>query len=284
MKILKTVRGLRRHLDQLKEDGASIGFVPTMGALHQGHISLVKRMIEDNDVSVCSVFVNPTQFNEKKDLARYPRTLKKDARLLREAGLDFLFAPKVSEVYPKNVDTSLKLELSDLYNVMEGKFRPGHFDGMAQVVNRLLDITTPDRLYMGQKDFQQFTIVRSMMKQLRLKTKLVVCPIIREEDGLAMSSRNARLTPSYRKKATCLHKTLLSAKERCKATSIKTVAKSSLKIIEMCGLKPEYFDIVDGKSLQSVKKITDSSLIVACTAAWAGNVRLIDNMVLKGRL
>jgi len=281
MLLFKTVNDLQHYLQQFRKKKQTIGFVPTMGALHQGHLSLIKKAKSESDIVVCSIFVNPTQFNDASDLDKYPRTAANDINLLTSKDTDVLFMPPVEEVYPPGLDTTLELDFGDLANVMEGKFRPGHFDGMAQVVKRLLDIVQPNHLYMGQKDFQQLTIVRSMLTQLKMNVKLVMCPIIREKDGLAMSSRNVRLTPKHRKLAIKLSKTLKEAKKligKKTPTEIKSFAMEKLSISEF---KPEYFDIVDGITLQDLDDFEGTEFAVACTAVWVGEVRLIDNLILK---
>lgn len=281
MFLFKKVADLQRYLQKVSKEKKTIGFVPTMGALHNGHLSLVNRANAETDCTVVSIFVNPTQFNDKKDLEKYPRTLGADIELLSSVQTTVLFIPSVDEVYPKGLDTSLDLEFGALANVLEGAFRPGHFDGMAQVVHRLLDIVRPDRLFMGQKDFQQLTIVRSMLKQLNHKTELVVCPIIREKDGLAMSSRNRRLTPFYREKAVLLSQILSKVKSNIHNRTPESMSTMAMKTLTEAGFKPEYFEIVDGITLQPVKDFSDADFIVALTAAWAGEIRLIDNMILK---
>ncbi len=281
MLLFKKVAELQQYLQKVSNEGKTIGFVPTMGALHQGHLSLVNRAKSEASCTVVSIFVNPTQFNDKKDLKKYPRTLGNDIEMLSSVQTNVLFAPSVEEVYPEGLDTSLDLDFGQLATVMEGAFRPGHFDGMAQVVHRLLDIVQPNKLFMGQKDFQQLTIVRSMLKQLNHKTELVVCPIIREADGLAMSSRNRRLTPVYREKAVLLSQILSKVKSNIHSRTPENMAKMAMKTLTEAGFKPEYFDIVDGVTLQSIKQFSDSDFVVALTAAWAGEIRLIDNMILK---
>lgn len=281
MFLFKKVVDLQQYLEKVSNDGKTIGFVPTMGALHQGHLSLVNQAQLETSCTVVSIFVNPTQFNDKKDLEKYPRTLGNDIEMLCSIGTNVLFAPSAEEVYPPELDTTLNLDFGQLVTVMEGAFRPGHFDGMAQVVNRLLDIVTPDKLFMGQKDFQQLTIVRSMLEQLNHKTDLVVCPIIREKDGLAMSSRNRRLTPEYREKAVLLNQILSKVKSNLQTKNPEDISKMAMKKLADAGFKPEYFDIVDGITLLPIKQFSDSKFVVALTAAWAGKIRLIDNMILK---
>ncbi|MEO1259106.1 MAG: pantoate--beta-alanine ligase [Bacteroidota bacterium] len=281
MLLFKKVKDLQSYLETERSRGQSIGFIPTMGALHQGHLSLVQNSLETTDISVVSIFVNPTQFNEQGDLAVYPRTPEKDIDLLVSVGCQVLFMPDVNEVYPDGLEPGLTLEFGDLDKSMEGAHRPGHFEGMAQVVNRLLQIVMPDSLYMGQKDFQQFTIVKEMIRQLKLKVKLVMCPIIRENDGLAMSSRNVRLTKEQRLVATKIYQTLSAAKEKVNQAFPKQIEEEAMEMLAIPGMKPEYFSIVDGETLRPVEVFEDVKLAVACTAVRVGEVRLIDNMILK---
>ena len=281
MYLFKKVNDLQKYLDKLRIEGNKIGLIPTMGALHKGHLSLIKRAKIDNDVTVCSIFVNPTQFNETEDLIKYPRTAAEDIELLTSYDNDVLFMPPVNEVYPDGLTTKLNLEFGQLARLMEGEFRPGHFDGMAQVVNRLADIVQPDNMYFGQKDFQQYAIVRDMLIQLKSPVKAIMCPIIREPDGVALSSRNVRLRPEDRQRATIIHQTLLKAKSLIKESRPEIVKELSLNQLAIKDFKPEYFEIVDGRSLLPITDFDDSDYIVACTAVWAGEVRLIDNMILK---
>ena len=281
MLLFKKVNDLQLYLQQFRKKRKSIGFVPTMGALHQGHLSLIKKAKADCEIVICSIFVNPTQFNDTSDLEKYPRTAGNDINLLTSEHTDILFMPPVEEVYPKGLDTSLHLDFGDLARVMEGKFRPGHFDGMAQVVKRLLDIVQPTHLFMGQKDFQQLTIVRSMLTQLKMNINLVMCPIIREKDGLAMSSRNVRLTPKHRKSSVLLNKTLKEAKKLIGKKSPQEIKAFAMEKLSISEFKPEYFDIVDGITLHDINDLEGTKFAVACTAVWVGDVRLIDNLVLK---
>lgn len=280
MQIIHNTKELQEKLKSHKK--AKIGFVPTMGALHSGHLALVKRCSKENDISVCSIFVNPTQFDNKKDLVKYPRTLDSDANLLRTIRTDYLFAPNVKEVYPSGTKKSVKVNLDGLDKKLEGAFRPGHFDGVVQVVHRLLDIVNPHNLYMGQKDFQQFTIIQKMIDKLKIKTELVVCDIERDFDGLALSSRNVRLTKSKRDWAALLYLNLLRAKSLMRKQAVKEIVELSLNSLSKpAGFKPEYFSIIDGHTLEEIESWNDSNYIVALTAVWAGEVRLIDNMILK---
>ena len=279
---ITTVSELQKIITQHKSNGKTVGFSPTMGALHNGHMSLIAASNSENDISVCSVFVNPTQFNEKTDLDKYPRTLKADEKLLKKNGVDIVFAPSVEEIYPKNLKTKLKLDFKGLDKEMEGEFRPGHFEGVAQVVKRLIDVVNPDALYMGQKDFQQFTLIHFMMQHFDLECNLRVIPIVREESGLAMSSRNVRLTKANKKNASEIYKTLKYVKRNKNKKSCKELQEYAMKrLAKVENFKPEYFTIANARTLQSINDINASDYIVACTAVWAGDVRLIDNMVLK---
>ena len=281
MLVFKKVADLQHWLDAERAAGKTVGFAPTMGALHEGHLSLVHAARAAGDIAVVSIFVNPTQFNDSKDLEKYPRMPEHDMALLLTAGCDALFMPAVEEVYPPGVDLNVRLDFRHLDQVMEGIFRPGHFIGMATVVKRLLDIVQPQRLYMGQKDFQQLSIVRDMLHQLQSPIQLVMCPTTREADGLAMSSRNLRLTPDMRAAAPVIYRTLREAKGALPEESASTIRSRAFEALSAAGLKPEYFDIVDGISLLPVQHRADSEFVVACTAAFAGEVRLIDNLVLK---
>lgn len=265
----------------LKAKGLKIGFVPTMGALHNGHLYLIKKAKKENDITVVSIFVNPTQFNDKKDLEKYPRTLEKDRLMLMSVHTDILYAPEPDDVYPEGSDNNFSIDLGGLDTVMEGAHRPGHFNGVAQVVKRLLEIVQPDNLYMGQKDFQQFTIIQYMINTLNIPTKLRVCPIVREQNGLAMSSRNVRLSAKARENAKLIHNTLKAVKHKIKSHTSSELAQYALKRLTKPPFEPEYFDIVDGNTLQPIENIDKHSYIVACTAVWIEGVRLIDNMILK---
>ena len=281
IKVVKSVGELQKLLKP-NYGNKKIGYVPTMGALHDGHASLIKASVAKCDITVCSIFVNPTQFNDSSDLDKYPRTLDKDVKILKSAKCDIVFVPSVNDVYPEGTKSKLKLRLGRLDKVMEGEFRPGHFKGVAQVVKRLLDIVKPDMLFMGQKDFQQFTIIQHMINQLKIPTKLVVCPIKREPSGLAMSSRNVRLEKEVKSRTDVLYKTLLEAKELLKlGYTTKQIQSYAIKAFKIPSFKAEYFRIVNGHSLLPVKNTVKEDYIVACVAVWAGDVRLIDNMILK---
>lgn len=252
-----------------------------MGALHDGHLELVRMARRAGDLAVVSIFVNPTQFNDRKDLEKYPRTPGRDIEVLLSAGCDALFLPSVEEVYPSGMDLTVQLDFRQLDQLMEGVFRPGHFIGMATVVKRLLDIVQPQRLYMGQKDFQQLSIVRDMLQQLKSPIELVMCPTVREPDGLAMSSRNTRLTPEMRRIAPVIYQTLQEAKAAFQHRPAAEVQARALEKLAAAGLKPEYFELADGISLLPVQSWNDSKFVVATVAAWAGEVRLIDNLIIR---
>ncbi|MGL5226998.1 MAG: pantoate--beta-alanine ligase [Bacteroidales bacterium] len=278
MRVVTTVADLRKAINQAREEGKKIGFVPTMGALHNGHIQLVKRCVAENEFAVVSVFVNPTQFNDKNDLLKYPRTLEADCKLLEEAGCNLVFAPTVDEVYPEE-DTRL-FDFGQLDKVMEGEFRPGHFNGVAQVVSKLFDMVTPDNAYFGEKDFQQLAIIRQMVKQLNSPVEIHPCPIVREESGLAMSSRNTRLTPEQLAEAPKIYQTLLASKAMKETKSVSEVKAWVINELNKNEFfRVEYFDIVDGLTLQSLNNWSESGYAVGCIAVFCGEVRLIDNII-----
>lgn len=280
MKVIRTISELRQELSTLRETGKKIGFVPTMGALHQGHASLVKRAVEENDVAVVSVFVNPTQFNDKNDLKNYPRDLQADCKLLETIGASIVFAPEVEEMYPEP-DTRT-FGFAPLDTVMEGACRPGHFNGVAQIVSKLFYAVEPDRAYFGEKDFQQLAIIRAMVKQLNIDVEIIGCPIVRESDGLALSSRNMLLTSEERQRALTISRTLFASVEYAATHTLaetKSYVEEAINATE--GLQLEYFQIVDGDSLQEVAKWEDSNYLVGCIALFCGKIRLIDNIKYK---
>lgn len=281
MLLFKKVKDYKKYINSQKQLGKSVGFAPTMGALHSGHASLIEKSKTQCDITVCSIFVNPTQFNDPKDLEKYPRTEVADIQLLTAAGCDVLFMPDVKEVYPPGVNLSNTFDFGSLTQVMEGAFRPGHFDGMAQVVKRLLDIVEPHRLYMGQKDFQQFSIVQDMLRQMGGSVQIVMCETIRESDGLAKSSRNTRLTPTLRRQAPFIYNTLVQSKAMMETHSPADICAWAFNELKMPNFKPEYFEIVDGRTLQPISTFNESDFIVACVATWLGEVRLIDNLIFK---
>ncbi len=278
MKLVNTIAELQREL-QARPANTSVGFVPTMGALHKGHLSLVKQAVAENPLVVVSIFVNPNQFNDPGDLERYPRTLEADMKLLETTGCHLVFAPAVKEVYPEP-DTR-KFNFGKLEKVMEGQFRPGHFNGVAQVVSRLFDMVQPDKAYFGLKDFQQLAIIKSMVKQLNLAVEIVPCAIVREESGLAMSSRNELLSAEERKNAAVISKTLFRAKELKAQKSVEELVEwITHEINNNPFLDVEYVEIVDDEELQPVKSWDEPTTKVACVAVFCGKVRLIDNIII----
>ncbi len=282
MLLFKKVSDLQTYLTHARISGKTISFVPTMGALHEGHLSLVRLAKKETGLCVCSIFVNPTQFNDPKDLEKYPRTPVADIALLNDAACDVLFMPPVEEVYPPGLDVSLALDFNGLDLPMEGAHRPGHFAGMAKVVKRLLDLVQPERLYMGQKDFQQFSIVRHLIDRLEMPIEIVCCPTLREPDGLAMSSRNVRLTPEQRTLAPLIYRTLQEAKAKFATLPPRQIEAEALASLRVPGMmSPEYFEIVDGKTLRPVEAYDSVEFVVACTAARVGEIRLIDNIIFK---
>ena len=280
MKIIRTIKDLQTELSELKAQGKKVGLVPTMGALHAGHASLVKRSVNENDVTVVSVFVNPTQFNDKNDLVKYPRTLDADCKLLESCGVTFVFAPSVEEIYPEP-DTR-RFSYAPLDTVMEGAFRPGHFNGVCQIVSKLFDIVKPHCAYFGEKDFQQLAIIREMVRQMKFDLEIVGCPIVREEDGLALSSRNARLSAEERENALNISRTLFKSRTFATTHSVSETQKMVEDAIAAApGLRLEYFEIVDGNTLQKVGDWNDTSYVVGCITVFCGEVRLIDNIKYK---
>lgn len=277
MEVITSAGLLSGRIATHKKAGRSVGFVPTMGALHKGHLSLLDACRSSNDVSVVSIFVNPTQFNDPSDLKRYPRNLAGDLQMLEDAFCDLAFCPDVQEIYPEP-DTRT-FDFGGLDRIMEGRSRPGHFNGVAQVVSRLLILVQPDRLYMGMKDFQQVAIVRRMIRDLRYPVEVIPCPIVREADGLAMSSRNSLLDPGQRKLAALIPQTLKEAREMA---AEHTVSEIRQYVVKKLGRRPgmalDYFEVVDELTLEPVVMTRDTQRVVACIAVRVGEVRLIDNV------
>lgn len=286
MKVVHTVNDLKQTLQAYRNEGKTIGLVPTMGALHRGHASLVSRSLRENDVTTVSIFVNPTQFNDKNDLAKYPRTLDQDCRLLQSLLTDdsqlVVFAPSVDEVYPEPDTRNFSYPPTD--EVMEGGFRPGHFNGVCQVVSKLFMFVEPDRAYFGEKDFQQIAVIRRMVEDQKFPLQLCPCPIVREDDGLALSSRNTLLSDAERKIALNISKNLFASLDYAKQ---HTLAETRQWVIDQInaveGLEVQYYEIVDGNSLLSLNDWNDSNYIVGCITVFCGAipVRLIDNIKYK---
>lgn len=277
MKIVNNIKELKGYLAEEKRNNKQVGFVPTMGALHEGHLSLVKRCVEENDVCVVSIFVNPTQFNDKHDLETYPRTLEKDCSLLEPAGCDYVFAPSVEEMYPEPDTRTFDFGLVSA--VMEGARRPGHFNGVAQIVSKLFYAVEPDNAYFGEKDFQQIAVIRAMVEQLNIPVKIIACPILREVDGLALSSRNVRLTSEQRQKAPLIARTLKESTTFAREKSVQEVIDYVVNTINADPvMRVEYYEIVDGYTLESIQNWSDTTYPVGCITVYCGEVRLIDNM------
>lgn len=282
MKVFDRIVDLQNQLFEDRKQGKEIGFVPTMGALHEGHASLVKRSVKENEITVVSVFVNPTQFNDKNDLKNYPRTLDADCALLEKCGADYVLAPSVEEMYP-TPDTR-QFEYPPVSTVMEGAHRPGHFNGVCQVVSRLFYIVKPTRAYFGEKDWQQIAVVKAMVRHLGLGVQIVECDIVRDKDGLAKSSRNTLLSADERAIAPAIYKAL---KESIKYAKNHTVTETHDKVVDdinsVDGLDVEYFSIVDGNTLQDIANWEDSDYVVGCITVYCGKtpIRLIDHIKYK---
>lgn len=278
MKIFYKKIEVKKYLSEIKNDKKTIGFVPTMGALHQGHLSLIEKAIEKNDIAVVSIFVNPTQFDNKEDLKKYPKTLDADIKLLQSINCDVLYAPSVNDVYDGNVAVT-NFDFDGLEHQMEGKFRDGHFNGVGTIVKALFEIITPNNAYFGKKDFQQLQIIKKLVEKNKLPVKIKGCPIFREKDGLAMSSRNTRLTDEYRKEAPFIYKILKKAKKRFKENTPQEVTKWVEKKFsknEMLAL--EYFTIANEATLETAEKKQKGEKYRGFIAVYAGEIRLIDNL------
>lgn len=281
MKIIDNPKEIQKEMLKLKKEGKKIGFVPTMGALHEGHLSLVRQSKRDNDITVVSIFVNPTQFGPNEDYSRYPRRFDKDKELLEREGVDYIFYPNVSDMYPEGYETYVILE--KLPNHLCGLSRPGHFKGVATVVTKLFNIVQPDVAYFGQKDYQQAQIIKKMVSDLNFPIEIVVMPIVREEDGLAMSSRNVYLSPDERKNAIVIYRSLQKAKELILSgeKNIEKVKDEMKKVIESVPSRIDYIEIVDPLTLESLDKIPDKGEVVVAVAVFIGNARLIDNEIIS---
>jgi pantoate--beta-alanine ligase len=279
MRLFETVSDLKEFLSREKQAGKSVGFVPTMGALHEGHLSLIDRSGKENDITVCSIFVNPIQFNDKNDLINYPRDKEGDVKMLESIRCDVLFYPSEHEVYPNDVKEAISL--GRIENVLEGSFRPGHFSGVATVVKRLFEIVSPDNAYFGLKDYQQFMVIKTLVNTLNLPVTVIGCETRREADGLAMSSRNRRLSNKGRKTALFLYQSLLKAKKMISsatAREIEQLIREDFKKFDGCKL--EYFEIVNAYSLENPQYQDNKQSLIACIAAYVEDVRLIDNLIL----
>jgi len=280
MFIFSKIEQLRAFLGRQRASGTAIGFIPTMGALHEGHLRLVAAAQDAGDLAVCSIFVNPTQFNNTGDLEKYPRTVEQDIAMLEKAGCPVLFVPDAAEVYPDGQALREKYDLGYLETVLEGAYRPGHFQGVAQVVERLLRITEPDRLYLGQKDYQQCAVLQRLIGLKGLPVTLVTVPTVREADGLAMSSRNRRLTEPQRNLAGLIYQCLVSIQAKQGIQSFAIVQKECRDLLEQKGFRPDYIEIADAGTLELLKDYEPGRKTVALIAAYIGDIRLIDNIVL----
>ncbi len=279
MEIYKTKKEVNQRVNQLKDQGKSVGFVPTMGALHEGHLSLVRCSKKDNDITVVSIFVNPTQFNDPKDFQRYPRMLDRDIELLEKENVDILFAPDEKEMYPEP-DTR-QFDFGHLDKILEGKYRPGHFNGVAQIVSKLFEAVPAHRSYFGRKDYQQYLIIKELVRRYmpNLDMEIVPCPIIREKDGLAMSSRNLLLTPDQRRSAALISQTLFRARELKDIMSVEEVKRFVIDTIDADpNLKTEYFEIADAQTLLPIENWDEADNIIGLIAVYDGEIRLIDNV------
>lgn len=278
MKIFKEISLLREFLNDVKTGRKTIGLVPTMGALHKGHLALATASKTENSITVCSIFVNPTQFNNPADLLKYPRTLERDTKMLEEVHCDVLFSPEVTEMYPAN--SMLKLDFGPLDKVMEGAFRPGHFSGVGQVVSKLFNIIQPDRAYFGQKDWQQFAIIKRLVKELSFPVEVKSIPTLREQNGLALSSRNLRLSEEQHRDASVFFTALDAAKKMILQKHSFPKIKSEVKAIveRIPGIKLEYFEIADSENLTLLENVESSKRPIMCIAGYVGEIRLIDNM------
>ena len=277
MKVLKSKKTLIDYVERQREMGKKIGFAPTMGALHQGHLSLYKAAKKENDEVISSIFVNPTQFNNPDDFQKYPKTLEKDIELLEKAGVDAVYVPNVEEMYPDGLN-SKKYDFDGLENEMEGKYRPGHFDGVGTIVEELFRQVQPHNAYFGEKDYQQLAIIKKMVEKTKLPVKIHGVPTLREEDGLAMSSRNVRLTETQRKEATIIYETLEKVKEWFQVISLKEIKQKVTDIFRNSNFELEYFVIADEKTLKETDFFYKDKNYRAFIVAYAGDVRLIDNM------
>jgi len=283
MKLVSTIQELKTLLASARQEGKKIGLVPTMGALHRGHVSLVERCVAENDLSVVSVFLNPTQFNDKVDLEKYPRTLEADCALMEEVGASIVFAPSVSEMYPE--EDLRRFSYPGVDSVMEGAFRPGHFNGVCQIVSKLFYIVEPDRAYFGEKDFQQIAVIKAMVADLKLPVEIIPCPVIREESGLAMSSRNTLLSDEERQTAAQIYQVLKKSKLFAANHSLADTRSYVIDTINsVVGLEVQYFSIVDGDTLQDLDRWDESDSIVGCITVFCGAapIRLIDHIRYKG--
>ena len=282
MIIFKKITDLQAYLQQHKSRGGKIGFVPTMGALHKGHISLIGKARAEDGLVVCSIFINPTQFTDKEDFEKYPVSIEQDMELLLGAECDILFLPTVAEMYPQGTEEPNKYDLGYLDEVLEAAYRPGHFKGVAQIVSKLIDAVQPDNLFMGQKDYQQCMVIKKMLEiDGRNDVEMVMCPTQREDDGLAMSSRNRRLTEPQRALAGIIYQCLVSIQTKKDSADFSVVKKECIELLKHKGFEPDYVELADANDLTLLDNYTPGKKMIALIAAKLGNIRLIDNMLLQ---
>ena len=281
MIIFKHTADIRSFLLAKKTTYETTGFVPTMGALHNGHIGLVAKARKETRLVICSIFVNPTQFNDPTDFEKYPSTMEKDIYLLEKAGCDVLFVPSVSDIYPDGAMPARRYKLGSLETELEGKFRPGHFQGVCQVVNRLLDIVMPSKLYLGQKDYQQCMVIKKMLQLMAIETDIIICKTWREPDGLAMSSRNMRLNGAERKKAAGIYEALLAIKKNIRPGPIQQLKEGAQQMLIKDGFKVDYVEIAIAGTLQLIQNWDGKTPVIILAAAYLNDIRLIDNIVLE---
>lgn len=281
MILFKQVEPLQQALDKFRQEGRTIGFVPTMGALHQGHLSLLEAARKENETVICSIFVNPTQFNDPSDFEKYPITLEKDIEQLIQSDTNLLFLPYVSEIYPNGTGNLPNYTIGFLETILEGKYRPGHFQGVCQVMHRLLEIVKADNLYMGQKDYQQCMVVKRLLELTRIPTRLHTCPTLRETDGLAMSSRNTRLSPVQRAHAVTISQVLKEICETLQPGLTSPLLRAAEQKLENAGFKVDYVALADADNLELLDHWDGKQSVVALAAAYLGEVRLIDNMLIQ---
>ncbi len=281
MTIIQQPSVLRAYINNHKKDGKTIGFVPTMGALHEGHLSLVSEAKQQSEVTVCSIFVNPTQFNDPGDYEKYPVTLNDDIRVLENAGNNILFLPSASTVYPDGTSSLEHYDIGYLETVLEGQYRPGHFQGVCQVMSRLLGAVNPDLLFMGRKDYQQCMVIKRLIEILEMPTEMIACPTLREQDGLAMSSRNRRFSPDQCQKAATIYQALLKTQSGLKPGNLGNLKKEAATYLKSNGFRVDYFEITSAHDFRIVEEWDGREALVALVAAFLGEVRLIDNMQLN---
>ena len=281
MILFKHSEDLKSYLQTIKKRNLTTGFVPTMGALHEGHLSLIKECKKNDNLTVCSIFVNPVQFNNKEDFNKYPSTIEKDILLLEENGCDVLFMPSVDEMYPKGPGITKDFELGDLENILEGKFRPGHFNGVCLIVEKLLNVVQPGFLYLGQKDYQQCLVIKKLIDLMKIETKVLIHPIVREANGLAMSSRNLRLSEDEKTLASFLYKSLEDIKNNILPGNFLKLKNRAIASLEKKGFKLDYLELADRSDLKIIEDYTQAQSCILLIAAYLKDVRLIDNLFLK---